>query len=148
MDARAFRLDWPPGTRLYELDRPEVVDAKDAVASSVGAYPTCERWVIGVDLERPSWLEALLSAKYEAQEPGPSPAAVLPAASAPIREWFYASTPCPVILAAANLFHCSNMLCLAISRGADNKLFSARLGVGICRMLDMNFLEHSPSEVR
>ncbi len=69
MDARAFRLDWPPGTRLYELDRPEVIHAKDAVASSLGAYPTCERWVIGVDLERPSWPEALLSAKYEAQEP-------------------------------------------------------------------------------
>ena len=69
MDARAFRLDWPPGTRLYELDRPEVIDAKDAVASSVGAHPTCERWVIGVDLERPSWPEALLSAEYETQEP-------------------------------------------------------------------------------
>jgi methyltransferase (TIGR00027 family) len=69
MDARAFRLAWPPGTQLYELDRPEVIDAKDAVASSVGAYPTCERWVIGVDLERPSWSEALLSAEYEAQEP-------------------------------------------------------------------------------
>jgi methyltransferase (TIGR00027 family) len=69
MDARAFRLDWPPGTRLYELDRPEVIDAKDTLASSVGAYPTCERWVIGVDLERPSWPEALLSAEYEAQEP-------------------------------------------------------------------------------
>jgi methyltransferase (TIGR00027 family) len=69
MDARAFRLAWPPGTRLYELDQPEVIDAKDAVTSSVGAYPTCERWVIGVDLERPFWPEALLSAEYEAQEP-------------------------------------------------------------------------------
>src|SRR5215217_3910194 len=69
MDARAFRLGWPPGTRLYELDRPEVIDAKDAVASSAGAHPTCERWAIGVDLGRPSWPEALLSAEYEALEP-------------------------------------------------------------------------------
>jgi methyltransferase (TIGR00027 family) len=70
MDARAFRLDWPPRTRLYELDRPEVIDAKDAIASSAGAHPTCERWAIGVDLGRPSWPEALLSAdEYEAQEP-------------------------------------------------------------------------------
>jgi methyltransferase (TIGR00027 family) len=70
MDARAFRLNWPPGTRLYELDRPEVIDAKDAIASSAGAHPTCERWAIGVDLGRPSWPEALLSAdEYEAQEP-------------------------------------------------------------------------------
>jgi methyltransferase (TIGR00027 family) len=68
MDARAFRLGWPPGTRLYELDQPEVIDAKDAVASSAGAHPTCERRAIGVDLGRPSWSEALMSAGYEAQE--------------------------------------------------------------------------------
>src|SRR5215213_4613965 len=29
MDARAFRLDWPVGTRLYELYRPEVLGIKD-----------------------------------------------------------------------------------------------------------------------
>jgi methyltransferase (TIGR00027 family) len=70
MDTRAFRLDWPPGTRLYELDRPEVIDAKDSIASSAGAHLTCERWAIGVDLGRTSWPEALLSAnEYEPQEP-------------------------------------------------------------------------------
>src|SRR5918997_3953174 len=69
MDARAFRLDWPPGTRLYELDRPEVIDAKDAIASRAGAHPTCERRAISVDLGRLSWSEALLSAEYETQEP-------------------------------------------------------------------------------
>jgi methyltransferase (TIGR00027 family) len=68
MDARAFRLGWPPGTRLYELDRQEVIDAKDAVASGASAHPTCERQTIGVDLEHPCWSEALLSAEYEAQE--------------------------------------------------------------------------------
>src|SRR5918992_5199532 len=70
MDARAFRLDWPPGTRLYELDRSEIIDAKEAIASSAGVHPNCERWPIGVDLGHPSWPEALLSAdKYEALEP-------------------------------------------------------------------------------
>jgi methyltransferase (TIGR00027 family) len=70
MDTRAFRLDWPPGTRLYELDRPEVIDAKDSIVSSAGAHPTCERWALGVDLGRASWPEVLLSAnEYEAQEP-------------------------------------------------------------------------------
>src|SRR5829696_575547 len=68
MDARAFRLGWPPGTRLYELHRPEVIDAKDDVASGAGARPACERQTIGVDLELPSWSDALLSAEYEAQE--------------------------------------------------------------------------------
>src|SRR5215210_645985 len=31
MDARAFRLEWPPSTRLYELDRPEVLAAKETI---------------------------------------------------------------------------------------------------------------------
>ena len=62
MDARAFRLDWPPGTRLYELDRPEVL-------ASAGARPACERHAVGADLRHPSWAEELLDAGYEDREP-------------------------------------------------------------------------------
>jgi methyltransferase (TIGR00027 family) len=69
MDARAFRLDWPSGTWLYELDRPEVLDAKDEVLTRTGARPACERRAIGADLEHPSWSEALLEAGYEPREP-------------------------------------------------------------------------------
>lgn len=69
MDARAFRLDWPPGTRLYELDRPEVLAAKHDTIARAGAQPTCERRTIEADLEGPSWPSALLEAGYEAQEP-------------------------------------------------------------------------------
>jgi methyltransferase (TIGR00027 family) len=29
LDTRAFRLNWPPGTRLFEMDLPEVLDAKE-----------------------------------------------------------------------------------------------------------------------
>ncbi len=54
MDARAFRLDWPAGTRLYELDRPQVLAAKDDVLARVGAQPACERRTVGADLGRPS----------------------------------------------------------------------------------------------
>jgi methyltransferase (TIGR00027 family) len=68
MDARAFRLDWPPGTRLYELDRPEVLAAKDEILASIAARPACERHAVGVDLEHPSWAEALLDAGYEDRE--------------------------------------------------------------------------------
>jgi methyltransferase (TIGR00027 family) len=67
MDARAFRLNWPAGTRLYELDRPEVLAAKDEVLA--GARPVCQRRTIGTDLEQPSWSEALSEAGYEAREP-------------------------------------------------------------------------------
>lgn len=70
MDARAFRLPWPPGTRLYELDRPEVLVAKEEVLARLGARATCERCAIGVDLvEGASWTRALLDAGYEAREP-------------------------------------------------------------------------------
>lgn len=69
MDARAFRLPWPPGTRLYELDRPGVLAGKEAVLTRAGAQATCERRAIGVDLEEASWPEALLEAGYEARQP-------------------------------------------------------------------------------
>src|SRR5215217_2017991 len=69
MDARAFRISWPPQTRLYELDRPEVLAAKETVITRTGARPACERHAIGADLGRPSWSEALLEAGYEAREP-------------------------------------------------------------------------------
>jgi methyltransferase (TIGR00027 family) len=69
MDARAFRLNWPPGTRLYELDRPAVFAAKDEGLASARARPACERHAIGVDLGHPSWSEALLKAGYQAREP-------------------------------------------------------------------------------
>lgn len=68
MDARALRLEWPSGTRLYELDRPEVLTAKDAVVAHMGARPSCERRIVGVDLEQP-WAQALRDAGYEPREP-------------------------------------------------------------------------------
>jgi methyltransferase (TIGR00027 family) len=69
MDARAFRLNWPPGIRLYELDQPQVLNAKDEILDRTSAQPACERRVVGVDLRNPSWSKALLNAGYEAQEP-------------------------------------------------------------------------------
>jgi methyltransferase (TIGR00027 family) len=69
MDARAFRMEWLPGTRLYELDRPEVLATKNAIIARAGARPTCEWRAIEADLERPSWSAALLDAGYEAREP-------------------------------------------------------------------------------
>ena len=64
MDTRAFRLDWPSQTRLYEMDLPEVLDAKDEVIEEAGAKPNCERRTVGVDLREATWPEALLAAGY------------------------------------------------------------------------------------
>jgi O-methyltransferase involved in polyketide biosynthesis len=41
MDARAYRLEWPAGTTVYELDQPAVIAAKnDLLAADV---PRCRR---------------------------------------------------------------------------------------------------------
>jgi methyltransferase (TIGR00027 family) len=63
MDSRAFRLDWPAGVRLYELDRPAVLAAKDAVLGT--AEPLVDRRSIGVDLREDGWGADLLTAGYD-----------------------------------------------------------------------------------
>lgn len=69
MDTRAFRLDWPPGTRLYELDLPEVLDYKETVLREAGTEARCPRYVVRVDLERADWPRELLAAGYQTDEP-------------------------------------------------------------------------------
>ncbi|MBV9455030.1 MAG: class I SAM-dependent methyltransferase, partial [Rubrobacter sp.] len=69
MDARAFRKNWPPKTRLYELDRPEPLNTKEAIVARAEAQATCERRTIGVDLRQSSWPQALLDAGYEVRKP-------------------------------------------------------------------------------
>jgi methyltransferase (TIGR00027 family) len=67
MDARAFRLPWPDGTTIYELDRPEVLAAK--AATLAGALPRCRWQTVGVDLAEPAWPEALAAAGFDPREP-------------------------------------------------------------------------------
>lgn len=57
MDARAYRLDWPDGTCVYELDQPAVIAAKaDALAD---VRPRSHRVTIGADLTEGSWTTAM-----------------------------------------------------------------------------------------
>jgi len=58
LDTRPYRLWWPPGTTVYEIDQPEVVDFKTAVMRGLGAQLTTNRCAVGVDL-RHDWLTAL-----------------------------------------------------------------------------------------
>jgi methyltransferase (TIGR00027 family) len=69
LDTRAFRLDWPPQVRLYEMDLPEVLDAKEEVIEAAGARESCERHTVRVDLSRETWPEALLDAGYRSERP-------------------------------------------------------------------------------
>jgi methyltransferase (TIGR00027 family) len=63
LDTRAFRLQWPTGLRLFELDLPEVLAFKERVLSQRGAEPRCMRIGVAVDL-REDWPVALLSAGF------------------------------------------------------------------------------------
>jgi methyltransferase (TIGR00027 family) len=49
MDARAFRLDLPPRTQLFELDRKEVLDVKNEILRSEDAQARCQRTAIASD---------------------------------------------------------------------------------------------------
>jgi methyltransferase (TIGR00027 family) len=48
MDARSFRLSWPDGVTVYEVDQPQVIALKEERLA--GARPRCRRVAVGVDL--------------------------------------------------------------------------------------------------
>ena len=68
LDARAYRLPWPAGTIVYEVDMPEVIDFKTLTLSDLGAEPTAERRTVAVDL-RDDWATALQAAGFDPQAP-------------------------------------------------------------------------------
>lgn len=63
LDTRAFRLDWGPEVRLFELDLPGVLAFKDRVLAQAGAAPRCARTVVAGDL-RGDWPAGLVRAGY------------------------------------------------------------------------------------
>ena len=68
LDARAYRLPWPAGTVVYEVDMPEVIEFKTLTLADLGAEPTAERRTVAVDL-RDDWAAALREAGFDAQAP-------------------------------------------------------------------------------
>jgi methyltransferase (TIGR00027 family) len=64
LDARAFRLDWPDGVRLFELDLPELFSFKERVLGAQNASPRCDRRVVPADL-RADWPSRLRAAGFE-----------------------------------------------------------------------------------
>ncbi|MEU7579999.1 SAM-dependent methyltransferase [Streptomyces sp. NPDC041068] len=69
LDTRAFRLNWPSGTRLFEVDLPRLLEFKERVLGSVSAAPACERTVVPADLYDPVWTSALTGAGFRPEEP-------------------------------------------------------------------------------
>ena len=43
LDSRSWRLPWPDGTTVYELDQPRVLDFKLSTLAEHGAEPACNR---------------------------------------------------------------------------------------------------------
>ncbi|MFD7642123.1 SAM-dependent methyltransferase [Kitasatospora sp. NPDC059795] len=68
LDSRAYRLPWPPGTTVWELDRPEVLAFKQRVLDELTAVPSACRRTVPVDLREP-WPEALTEAGLDPRLP-------------------------------------------------------------------------------
>jgi methyltransferase (TIGR00027 family) len=68
LDSRAYRLDWPPGTTVYEIDQPEVLRFKASTLEAAGAATTATRRPIAVDL-RDDWPAALTAAGFDRNQP-------------------------------------------------------------------------------
>jgi methyltransferase (TIGR00027 family) len=68
LDARPYRLSWPAGTTLYEIDQPEVIEFKTTTLSELGAVPGAEHRPVGIDL-REDWSAALQRAGFDATQP-------------------------------------------------------------------------------
>jgi methyltransferase (TIGR00027 family) len=65
LDARAYRLSWPSGSVVYEVDQPKVVEFKSATMSALGAAPAADRRTVSIDL-REDWPTALRRSGFDA----------------------------------------------------------------------------------
>jgi methyltransferase (TIGR00027 family) len=68
LDARGYRLDWPHGTTVYELDQPEVIDFKTKTLTDLAAMPKADRRTIAIDL-RNDWPKELLNNGFDPSQP-------------------------------------------------------------------------------
>ena len=68
LDTRAYRLPWPSGTVVYEIDQPEVIDFKTRTLAGLGAEATAQRRTVAIDL-RDDWPSALAEAGLDTRKP-------------------------------------------------------------------------------
>ena len=68
LDSRPYRLDWAPGTTIFELDQPQVLDFRREALAAHGAAPRAERREVAVDL-RDDWPQALRDSGFRPDEP-------------------------------------------------------------------------------
>lgn len=68
LDTRAYRLNWPEQTQIFEMDQSSVLEEKEAILNAVGARPACKRRTVKVDLTG-TWSDSLITAGFDPQEP-------------------------------------------------------------------------------
>ncbi len=68
LDSRAYRLPWPDGTVVYEIDQPKVLQYKAAALAEHGAAPAAQLRAVPVDL-RHDWPAELTAAGFDSARP-------------------------------------------------------------------------------
>lgn len=68
LDARAYRLAWPSGSVVYEVDQPEVIEFKTDTMARLDARPAAERRTVSIDL-REDWPTALRDSGFDDTKP-------------------------------------------------------------------------------
>jgi methyltransferase (TIGR00027 family) len=68
LDARGYRLPWAPGTTVFEVDQPQVIEFKSGTIGTLGALPTADVRAVAIDL-RHDWPSALRRAGFDSTQP-------------------------------------------------------------------------------
>ncbi|MBS4729012.1 class I SAM-dependent methyltransferase [Mycobacterium sp. SM1] len=68
LDTRGYRLSWPAGATLFEIDQPRVIEFKTAALAELGAAPTVDLRTVPIDL-RHDWPTALREAGFDTARP-------------------------------------------------------------------------------
>ena len=64
LDARPYRLSWPSGSVVYEVDQPKVIEFKNATMAALSAAPAADRRTVSIDL-REDWPAALRRSGFD-----------------------------------------------------------------------------------
>lgn len=68
LDSRAYRLDWPAGTVVFEIDQPKVLQYKAEKLAEHDVQPAAELHEVAIDL-RQDWPAALKKAGFDPSRP-------------------------------------------------------------------------------
>ncbi len=68
LDSRAYRLPWPAGVTVFEIDQRQIMQFKSKVLADLGAAPTADWHTVSIDL-RDDWPAALRDAGFDPTQP-------------------------------------------------------------------------------